>query len=99
MTGKKLPRSEIDHTPRGRGSETGQFVWGDPKKIFCYGPAGTVPGPIGHAQSIHETPAARRARVGVDPAVAAGPFVTTANDITGITIYLTLATLFLEYLR
>jgi magnesium transporter len=38
-------------------------------------------------------------RVGIDPAVAAGPFVTTANDITGITIYLTLATLFLEYLR
>ncbi len=38
-------------------------------------------------------------RMGVDPAVAAGPFVTTANDITGITIYLTLATLFLEYLR
>ena len=38
-------------------------------------------------------------RVGVDPAVAAGPFVTTANDITGITIYLTLATIFMEYLR
>jgi magnesium transporter len=38
-------------------------------------------------------------RVGVDPAVAAGPFVTTANDITGIAIYLTLATVFLEYLR
>lgn len=38
-------------------------------------------------------------RLGVDPAVAAGPFVTTANDITGITIYLTLATLFLNYLR
>lgn len=38
-------------------------------------------------------------RAGVDPAVAAGPFVTTANDITGITIYLTLATVFLEYLR
>jgi magnesium transporter len=38
-------------------------------------------------------------RMGVDPAVAAGPFVTTANDITGITIYLTLATLFLDYLR
>ncbi len=38
-------------------------------------------------------------RMGVDPAVAAGPFVTTANDITGITIYLTLATFFLEYLR
>ena len=38
-------------------------------------------------------------RAGVDPAVAAGPFVTTANDITGITIYLTLATIFMEYLR
>ena len=38
-------------------------------------------------------------RIGVDPAVAAGPFVTTANDITGITIYLSLATLFLDHLR
>ncbi len=38
-------------------------------------------------------------RNGIDPAVAAGPFVTTANDITGITIYLALATLLLEYLR
>ncbi len=38
-------------------------------------------------------------RNGVDPAVAAGPFVTTANDITGITIYLTLATFLLDYLR
>ncbi|MGH7182311.1 MAG: magnesium transporter, partial [Nitrospiraceae bacterium] len=38
-------------------------------------------------------------RMGVDPAVAAGPFVTTANDITGITIYLSLATVFMEYLR
>ena len=38
-------------------------------------------------------------RMGVDPAVAAGPFVTTANDITGITIYLSLATVFLERLR
>ncbi|WP_447973202.1 magnesium transporter [Nitrospira sp. Kam-Ns4a] len=38
-------------------------------------------------------------RLDVDPAVAAGPFVTTANDITGITIYLALATALLEYLR
>jgi magnesium transporter len=38
-------------------------------------------------------------RMGIDPAVAAGPFVTTANDITGITIYLTLATIFMDYLR
>jgi magnesium transporter len=38
-------------------------------------------------------------RYGVDPAVAAGPFVTTANDITGITIYLSLATTFLSSLK
>lgn len=38
-------------------------------------------------------------RYHVDPAVAAGPFVTTANDITGITIYLSLATVMLEFLR
>jgi magnesium transporter len=38
-------------------------------------------------------------RIGVDPAVAAGPFVTTANDITGITIYLALATTLIEHLR
>jgi magnesium transporter len=38
-------------------------------------------------------------RLGIDPAVAAGPFVTTANDITGISIYLALATLLLDYLK
>jgi magnesium transporter len=38
-------------------------------------------------------------RLGVDPAVAAGPFVTTANDISGITIYLVLATALLEHIR
>jgi len=34
----------------------------------------------------------------VDPAVATGPFVTTFNDITGLFIYLTAATLLLKYL-
>ncbi len=38
-------------------------------------------------------------RIDVDPAVAAGPFVTTANDITGITIYLALATVLLDFLK
>ena len=38
-------------------------------------------------------------RMGVDPAVAAGPFVTTANDITGISIYLALSTALLEHLK
>jgi magnesium transporter len=31
-------------------------------------------------------------RVGIDPAIAAGPFVTTANDIVGIVIYMLTAT-------
>lgn len=34
-------------------------------------------------------------RLGVDPAIAMGPFVTTANDIIGLMIYLGLAMLFL----
>jgi magnesium transporter len=37
-------------------------------------------------------------KVKIDPAIASGPFVTTANDIVGIIIYLSIATLFLKYL-
>lgn len=37
-------------------------------------------------------------RLGADPAVASGPFVTTANDITGILIYLSISTVFLKYI-
>lgn len=35
----------------------------------------------------------------VDPAVAAGPFITTAMDITGVSIYLGFATAMLEFLH
>jgi len=38
-------------------------------------------------------------RYGIDPAIAAGPFVTTANDITGCAIYLSLATAFLSHIK
>jgi len=38
-------------------------------------------------------------RIGVDPAIAATPFVQTANDITGILIYFAMATLFLNLLK
>jgi magnesium transporter len=31
-------------------------------------------------------------RLGLDPAVSMGPFVTTANDILGLTIYFSVAT-------
>jgi len=37
-------------------------------------------------------------RLGFDPAVAQGPFVTTLNDVIGIIVYLGLASLFLERL-
>ncbi len=37
-------------------------------------------------------------KIQIDPAIASGPFVTTANDIVGIVIYLGIATLFLKYL-
>ena len=37
-------------------------------------------------------------KVGIDPAVASSPFVQTVNDITGILIYFSTATLFLRYL-
>ncbi len=35
---------------------------------------------------------------GIDPAVAAGPFITTLVDISGLFIYFTLATILLERL-
>ncbi|MGI6575934.1 MAG: magnesium transporter [bacterium] len=34
-------------------------------------------------------------RIRVDPAVASGPFITTINDIIGLTIYFTVATAFM----
>lgn len=37
-------------------------------------------------------------RLGIDPAVAAGPLVTTTNDITGILIYFGLASLLIGFL-
>ena len=37
-------------------------------------------------------------RLGFDPAISSGPFVTAANDITGLVIYLGLATALLQYL-
>ena len=38
-------------------------------------------------------------KVGIDPAIASSPFVQTVNDISGILIYFSLATMFLNYLN
>ncbi len=37
--------------------------------------------------------------VNIDPAITAGPFVTTIKDVTGLLIYFFIATSFLDYLR
>lgn len=37
-------------------------------------------------------------RIGVDPAITAGPFITAIQDATGIIIYLGLATLLLPWI-
>ncbi len=37
-------------------------------------------------------------KLNIDPAVASGPFITTINDMIGLTIYFTIATYFMEYL-
>ena len=36
-------------------------------------------------------------KIGIDPAISSGPFITTSNDITGLLIYLSLATLLLRH--
>jgi magnesium transporter len=35
----------------------------------------------------------------VDPAIAAGPFIAVTNDVVGLSIYLTLATIYLAHFR
>ena len=37
-------------------------------------------------------------KMGIDPAITAGPFVTVFNDILGITIYFVVANIFMKYL-
>jgi magnesium transporter len=38
-------------------------------------------------------------RIGIDPAITAGPFITAIQDATGIIIYLGLATLILPWIQ
>jgi len=38
-------------------------------------------------------------KLNIDPAITAGPFVTTIKDVTGLMIYFFIATTFIEYLR
>ncbi len=38
-------------------------------------------------------------KINIDPAITAGPFVTTIKDVTGLMIYFFIATAFIDYLR
>ena len=38
-------------------------------------------------------------KLNIDPAITAGPFVTTIKDVTGLLIYFAVATSFIEYIR
>ncbi len=38
-------------------------------------------------------------KVGIDPAITSGPFVTTIKDVTGLLIYFGMATIFLRFLH
>lgn len=38
-------------------------------------------------------------KIGVDPAVASGPFISTVSDLTSVLIYFTIAQIFLSYLN
>lgn len=51
------------------------------------------------AASVGTTAPAAMKKFGVDPAIASGPFVTTANDIIGIIIYMSTAMMFLDKLK
>lgn len=51
------------------------------------------------ATSVGTLAPAMMKKLGIDPAIASGPFVTTANDIVGIIIYMSTALLFLDYLK
>ena len=37
-------------------------------------------------------------RLGIDPAVSSGPFVTMVNDLSGILIYLSISSAFMKYI-
>jgi magnesium transporter len=38
-------------------------------------------------------------RFKIDPAIAAGPFITTINDVINLTVYFSIATFLFTYLR
>ncbi|NJK88902.1 MAG: magnesium transporter [Myxococcales bacterium] len=63
---------------------------------LCVGTALTLSMVV--ASILGSTEPALLKRFGIDPAVAAGPLITSINDISGVLIYTVVALLFLDYL-
>jgi magnesium transporter len=51
------------------------------------------------ASALGSTEPALLKRFGIDPAVAAGPLITSINDVSGVMIYTAVASFFLQYIR
>jgi magnesium transporter len=73
-------------------------MWrGNPVLGLCVGLALTVSMTTASLLGSGEPPVLKR--FGIDPAVAAGPLITSINDVTGVLIYTGVSLLFIDYLQ
>lgn len=73
-------------------------LWkGHPALGLCVGLALTCS--MTTASVLGSTEPALLKRAGIDPAVAAGPLITSINDISGVIIFTLISTMFLEFLK
>lgn len=78
---------------------TGAFLFGDGNPVLGLVVFIAMLAAMTAAATVGALAPAAMKRAGVDPAIASGPFVTTANDIVGIVIYMSTALVFLDYLK
>lgn len=78
---------------------TGMFLFGDGNPVLGLVVFLAMMASMTAAATVGALAPAAMKRFGVDPAIASGPFVTTANDIVGIVIYMSTALLFFDYLK
>jgi magnesium transporter len=75
------------------------FFFGDPHPMLGVVVCVSMMAAMVTAATIGTLAPATMLRLGVDPAIASGPFVTTANDGIGIVLYMLTSVFFLEHLR
>ncbi|MCC7110651.1 MAG: magnesium transporter [Deltaproteobacteria bacterium] len=78
---------------------TGMFLFGDGNLVLGLVVFLAMTASMTAAATVGALAPAAMKRAGVDPAIASGPFVTTANDIVGIVIFMSTALVFLDYLK